>query len=600
MNAPTGKARVLTNPSKVADFWDWLTHRPQGYVACDIESGSDPAGSELDIFKPGFHVRMMQFGDADGGWAIPFQEWKGLVRGAFDWISESRTQHVWHNGFGFDAQALRQEGIIIDPSIMQDTQIWAGLGGFAGESRGLKQLARKELGDFGAKTAIGADRLHNGMKQAGWTWTTVPMGWKPYPLYGVMDTMATARLYEKWEPWRKQFAYHHDMEIAVSVITNQMARTGMVVDGEYIAIKVDELMEEEAELEAQCNAAGWGNPSNRADALRVLKAAGVLDETRLTDGGQVSIDKKQLRNVDHPLARLRLQYMKVQRMRKDYLEKLLHMIGGEMSPQVIHPSIWSMAAKTGRMSVSNPPLQQLPAGDTTARRAFLPDNPDHVLIGADFGQIEMRAWAILNNDPILKQMFNQADETGDDFFVLMGRDLYGEPDFQKSDPRRSPIKNTSYATIFAGGIKTISETANLPESQVEPVLNALKKRYPSFKDQGASMVHKKDGAYEIWTPNGRRFKVRDPKDARVLPNWATQGWAATILKESALGCKAAGLGDNLRLAVHDELILSVPRREAKDAAHEMEEIMNAQIDPEEHGVRIYAKANIGSSWAELK
>jgi hypothetical protein len=189
--------------------------------------------SELDIFKPGFHVRMMQFGDADGGWAIPFQEWKGLVRGAFDWISESRTQHVWHNGFGFDAQALRQEGIIIDPSVMQDTQIWAGLGGFAGESRGLKQLARKELGDFGAKTAIGADRLHNGMKQAGWTWTTVPMGWKPYPLYGVMDTMATARLYEKWAPWRKQFAYHHDMEIAVSVITNQMARTGMVVDGEY-------------------------------------------------------------------------------------------------------------------------------------------------------------------------------------------------------------------------------------------------------------------------------------------------------------------------------------------------------------------------------
>jgi DNA polymerase-1 len=212
----------------------------------------------------------------------------------------------------------------------------------------------------------------------------------------------------------------------------------------------------------------------------------------------------------------------------------------------------------------------------------------------------MRAWAILNKDQLLKDMFNEADATGGDFFVLMGRDLYGDPTFQKSDPRRSPIKNTSYATIFAGGLKTISETANLPESQVEPVLKALTKRYPSFKDQGKSMVHKVDGVYEIWTPNGRRFKVREPKDIRVLPNWATQGWAATILKGSLLGCKAAGLGDYLRLPVHDEIIASVPRKEAKDVAHEMEQIMNAQVNEEEYGVKIYAKPNIGNSWAELK
>jgi DNA polymerase I-like protein with 3'-5' exonuclease and polymerase domains len=56
----------------------------------------------------------------------------------------------------------------------------------------------------------------------------------------------------------------------------------------------------------------------------------------------------------------------------------------------------------------------------------------------------------------------------------------------------------------------------------------------------------------------------------------------------------------LRLAVHDELILSVPRADSKDAAREVEEIMNSQIDAREHGVRIYAKANIGNNWAELK
>jgi DNA polymerase-1 len=600
MEVPKMSIRVLDHPDKVSKFWEWLTHRPAGYVACDIETGSTPGGHELEIFRPGFHTRMMQFGDAQGGWAIPMQEWKGLVKGSFDWISQSRTTHVWHNGFGYDAQALRQEGITIDPTCMHDTQITAGIGGFAGESRKLKTLARRELGEW---AGVGENILHTGMKNAGWTWTDIPMGWRPYPMYGVVDVVCTSMLYEKWEDWRKQFAVHHDMEIATSVITNQMARTGMMVDGEYLAEKILQLAEEEDQLLQKSMAAGWGDPNKRTEVLRILHEAGVLDEKRLTDGGQVSVDKKQMIQVGdkHPLAELRLKYMFVQRMRKDYLEKIFGLIGGEMSPNVIHPSIWSMAAKTSRMSVSNPPLQQMPSNDHTARRAFIPDNPDHVLIGADFGQIEMRTWAIMNNDQLLKDMFNEADRTGQDFFVLMARDLYNEPNFQKSDPRRGPIKNTAYATIYAGGDMTIAETAGLPLSQVQPTINALKDRYPSFKDAGQSMVTKtSDGIFEAWTPNGRRFRVREWKDKRVLPNWCGQGWAATILKDSAIGCRAAGLGDALRLAVHDELIFSVPREDAKDAAMQIEEIMNSQIDPAEHGVAIRAKANIGRNWAELK
>jgi hypothetical protein len=163
------------------------------------------------------------------------------------------------------------------------------------------------------------------------------------------------------------------------------------------------------------------------------------------------------------------------------------------------------------------------------------------------------------------------------------------------------ITGNSYATIYAGGDMTIAETAGLPLEQVQPTINALRERYPSFKDAGQSMVTKTaDGIFEAWTPNGRRFRVREWKDKRKLPNWCGQGWAATILKDAAIGCKAAGLGDALRLAVHDELIFSVPREDAKDAALEIEDVMNSQIDPAEHGVRIYAKANIGSSWAALK
>jgi DNA polymerase-1 len=601
LKAPDIAVNIVENPSDVSDFWDWLTHRPHGYVACDIESGSNPVGHELEIFKPGFLVRMMQFGDHQSGWAIPFQEWKGLVRGAFEWISESRTTHVWHNGFGFDAQALRQEGILLDPTLMHDTMIDAGLQGFAGEGKKLKSLARREFGDW---AVVGANILDNAKKNAGWTWTDFPMDWKPYPVYGVVDTVITAMLYEKFRESDPtgMFTPHHDMEIAASVITNQMARTGMMVDGEYLHDQILEYARREEELLAKARSMGWGSPSKDAEVRRILKEAGVLDEKRITESGIISVDKKQLINVQHPLAELVLEYRWVHRVRTSYLEKLMGMIGGELAPGLIHPSIWSMAARTGRMSVSDPPAQQFPANDPVVRQAFIPDNPDHVMISADFGQIEMRAWAILNKDAKLIEMLNEADRTGEDFFVLMARDLYQEPGFQKSDKRRGPIKNTAYATIFAGGDAKIAETAGLPLVQVQPVINALKKAYPSFGDAGQSMVSPVDGgkAFEIWTPNGRRFKVRDYKDKRVLPNWCTQGWAATILKDSAIACRAAGLGDSLRLAVHDELLFSVPREDARDAAAEIESIMSGQITKEEYGVDVYAKPTIGNNWSELK
>lgn len=598
MEVPKITGHILDNASKAGDFWTWLTSHAGRYVTADIETGSNPRGHELQIFKPGFHTRMVQFGDKNSGWAIPFQEWQGLVKGAFDWCSESRTKIVGHNFNVFDVQALRKCGVDIDLTVVEDTQVWEGLRGFAGESRRLKSLAVRRFGQW---AGVGETILKRGMDNAHWTWSDVPFGWKPYPMYGIVDTVITAMLYETITPEeRKLFAVHHDMEIASSQVTNDMAWNGMVVNGQYLHDQILKYAAIEEDLLAQAKAMGWGNPSKDAETRKVLREAGVLDEERLTESGQVSMDKKQLLNVDHPLADLVLKYRWTHGVRTKYLEKLMGMIGGELSPQLIHPSIWPMAARTGRMSVSDPPAQQFPANDRVVREAFLPDNEDHVLISADFGQIEMRAWAILNKDERLMHMLNESDRTGEDFFVLMARDLFNEPGFQKSDKRRGPIKNTAYATIFAGGDAKIAETAGLPLAQVQPVITGLKQRYPSFGDAGQSMVTKSGGVYEIWTPNQRRFRVRDHKDARVLPNWCTQGWAATVLKNAAIGCRAAGLGPSMRLAVHDELLFSVHRNDAKEVCKLIEEIMNGQITREEFGVDVKAEPTIGATWADLK
>lgn len=601
MSIPDININILNNPSQASKFWEWLTHRPKGYVAIDTETGAAGAGgnmSEVAWYKPGFHVRMLQFGDAQSGWAIPFQEWKGMCKGALDWCSESRTKIVGHNIVGFDALALRAEGITLDPTVLQDTFIYAGLGGYAEDSRELKPLGVKHLGQW---VGAGQTILKRGMDNAGWTWTTVPWDWKPYPLYGVVDVVADSMLYEKWEPWRKQFADHHDMEIATSTITNDMSWHGITVDGEVLQKHILRYDEMETELLAQAEANHW-DLNDRA-AKKYLKDLGLLDESRKSAiTGEISLDKKQLVKIDHPLAELILQLRKVRRVKTNYLEDLLGRIGGELGKGVVHPSIWSMAAKTGRMSVSAPPLQQMPSGLKDVREAFVADNEDEVLVGADFGQIELRIWASINKDQALLDVLNEADRTGEDFFVMLGRDLFNDPNFIKSDPRRQIVKPATYGILFTAGDDTIAETSGQPLKVVTPITQKLKRRYPSMANMGLPITNpgEEPGSFEVWTPYGRRFRVHSQDERRKLPNYATQGHAAEIIKRSAIGCRAAGLGPFMRLPVHDELIMSVPRNDATEAAQIMKEVMNSIVDPEQYGVAVKASPSIGTNWSELK
>lgn len=604
MEVPDIEIGVVTNPDDVTDFWQWLTSHTS-HVGCDIETGSDPEGSELIWHKPGFHVRMVQFGDRDTGWAVPAQGWPDLVRGAFAWLHQHRVKMIWHNGFTFDYKALLAAvDIRLEPSLIEDTFVYAGLGGYAGESRELKACAAETLGEW---ALAGQDILKTGMKNAGWSWTSVPMDWQPYPTYGALDVVIGVRLWEAWEDRRAEFGEHHSLEIATAMQTNAMAIGGMMADGRYLRKTITEYQQKERALVEQAQARGWPSLSNDNGIRRVLLESGVLDELHLTPGGAISMDAEQMLNASsrHPLAKLVLDYRKTHKYRSDYLEKIFRLGGNQEHPFLIHPDIWSMEARTGRMSVSNPPMQQIPSGDTVVRNAFIPRAPDEVLISADYGQIEMRLWGSLNGDKKLMDMFTEADKTGEDFFVLLARDLYGDPNFQKSDPRRTVIKSSGYATIFAGGPDTIAKTAGVPIDVAVPIIQKLGATYPSFKDLGESMIQDEtlDGGtkvHRIYTPTGRRFQVRNYKERRKLPNYADQGHAAEILKMATVGIAAAGLGPNLVMAVHDELVLSVKAKDAEEIAQEVKLIMDSVVDPAEYGVAIKAKPGIGKRWGYLK
>lgn len=595
MSAPQFRVWVLTRPEHVGQFWDWLTTPGRQYVAFDTET------TGLDVRASGFKCRMAQFGDSTGGWAIPFEGWPGLVFAALDWCAEARVPVVMHN-CNYDVGVMRRVGYLMDFSNVQDTMVWAGLGGFAEQPRGLKPCAVANLGPW---AGVGEKLLKTGMDNAGWDWATVPFGWQPYPMYGVVDTVATGMLYEKWADRRALWGKQHALEIAAVDITSEMSWTGLPVDLGYLSTKIGELYDEEHEIAQKLASVGISNPSQNASIKEYLQKKGILDESNLTPTGQVSVDADALKAIDDPAARAVVRWRFVHRVRGTYLEKMLAAAGGGVEGiGYIHPEIRPMEAKTSRMSVSNPPMQQMPRDDPIVRNGVVPREGD-VMITGDFGQIEMRLWASMNKDEALLAAFKESDETGADFFVTVGRQLYNEPDFQKSDPRRNLIKNASYATIYVGGPDTIAATAGVPLAVAMPVIKALKNRFPSYADGGQSMFHyagKTGPEAYVWsnTPTGRRFAVKDPKQRHKLSNYLVQGHSAEILKLAMVRLRAAGFGPHMLLPVHDEVLFSIPKNQAIEAQYEIGQVMNSIVDPDEYGISITTKPTAGTSWGDVK
>ena len=450
-DVPNLRIRVITSPDQVAEFWEWLTRPDRRMVACDLET------TGLDWWSPGFRIRLAQFGDTDGGWAIPYQGWPALVHGALDWCSYHRVPVVFHNGIGFDALAFRSQGYHLDWTNLEDTFVWAAVTGWADQDRMLKHLAVRE---FGGWAAAGDRVLKAGMKNAGWDWATVPMDWKPYPMYGVVDTCITAGLWEAWEPRRARWANDHALEVATARIVNDMMWNGTGTDGDYLFQEIVGHQEREEEIEAQLKALGITNPAQNGQLELVLQKDG-YPLAEKTASGKAKLDKDVLAHIDHPAAKLVLEHRWVHRVVTSYLQPIFEGAGGQLGRGILHPNIKPIEARTGRMSVEHPPLQQLPSGDPVVRQGIIGRSDDDVVISSDFGQIELRLWGSINNDQPMLDALKNADATGGDFFVELGKTIYGEPDFVKKDHRRTLLKSTVYAKLFGGGIETAAATAGV-------------------------------------------------------------------------------------------------------------------------------------------
>jgi DNA polymerase-1 len=563
------KLHLVDSVEKAEEFIRWLGQtRPLNAIAVDIETGELAGRPRKDALSP-WHgrIRLAQVGDGETGWAIPWDNWKGVF---YEGMKKFDGPIVCHN-IAFEAKWFDVQSEWTMPwHRAHDTMLMAKLIDPLGTGA-LKRLTEQYIDP---RAAALQSILDYGMVDNGWTWGTVPIKFEPYWSYGALDTVLTMKLFEKfWEKCApgRPYSMAYEIEMNTRRITTKMELNGARLDLDYSKKKYQELIDYTDKV-AEWTKSSYGlSVGSNQQLVRQFESMGAVI-TELTDKGQKSASKDQLkllvRDGTEPIKELAdatLKYRQALKLANTYFANFLN----DNSNGFVHPSINTMGARTGRMSIQNPALQTLPKGDDTVRRAFLPKDNDHVIVTSDLDQVEFRMFASMSQDPNLIQMFLKADATGSDPFTEIGREIYADPSMQKSDKRRALIKGVVYGRLYGAGVAKQAVTAGVAEEQMQAVSNAFDQRFPKMQsfqrdvEQAGLTRLKSEGQGYVNTWTGRRLPC-DEDRVYTLVNYLIQGGAAEIFKSNLIKLDQADLTDLLIVPVHDEIVLNAPRGDAEE------------------------------------
>lgn len=546
----------------------WAGERRETPMGVDTESGG---------LSP-WHTRLrtIQLGDKNHGWFVPWERWGG---GALEILNAYEGEFTWHN-LPHDAKFMKiHAGYDIPWERTHDTLVSAKLRDPFGDGR-LKSLVSKLVDPNALR---GQKLLDDAMKQQKWTWDTVPLDFDPYRIYGALDPVLAAHLWEKITPdVQRRMPEVYDLEMAACRIATKMMIKGMRLDPEYIGVERGKLIQFIDQAKEWLKATyGVTSVLSAGQISRALTALGVTIDA-FTDAGAPKMDKENLERYQElypgaaaELIRYVLAVRHATKIVGTYLDNFLKLAD---SDGILHCNIRTIEAKTGRMSISEPSLQNLPRDDKMVRGSFIPRD-GNVLVTCDLDQVEMRLNAHISEDEGLIEAFRIADNGGDDFFTAVAKMLFEDPTLVKKDPRRQTMKNTMYAKAYGASVRKMAATSGVPYETVDRVNKLLNERFPGMERIMKKLI---DDAMEmrrngekpgVRLPSGR-FTPCNPGEEYKLLNYDIQGTAAEYLKRAMVNMESAGLVDFMLLPIHDEILLDVPITEKEEVKRAVAECMS--------------------------
>ena len=567
-------------------FFDWLGQR-RDWLAIDVETD----GLRWWDGK----LRLVQFGDEAGAWALPWEWWPKAVTDALI-AYEGRV--VGHN-IKFDMHWLARNCKGFEPQWHRtyDTMIMAHI--HEPHLRtGLKEVGRRHVH---ANAGAGDRALKHAMAQNGWDWATVPIEHPAYWGYACIDTVLTARLAAKLHPIvSAERRAVLDLENQVQAVLWRMEERGAVIDRDYTSETSKRFAQRAAQLATWADATyGVNIGSNQQTISKMIEMGGEF--TKLTERGAIALDDEVLlaliRDGSGPLqelAQATRTHRKLKKLVSAYFTNFLDLAD---SDGIIHPSIRQLGARTGRMSVASPSLQNLPRNEEV--RSCFVAREGHKLVLSDFDQIEIRLLAHFCQDPSLIAAIMDPSV---DVHTGAARMIYRDPTITKSDPRRTTTKSAVFAKVYGAGAAKFALTARISEaaaSQFMADYDATFPRVPNFigQVQAVARDRKRDvGDAYVCTPRGRRETIGQGDEFYKLVNYLIQGTAADVMKSQIVALDAAGLGEFMVLPVHDEIILDVPNDLVDDVSAVIEREMPVPAGP--YTVPLTSDLAVADRWGD--
>ncbi len=482
----------------------------------------------------------------------------------------------------YDANVLANHGLTLR-GIRHDTMLQSYVLNSTATLHNMDALAKAYLG---YTTLTYEDIAGKGAKQIPFAQAGIPEATR----YAAEDADITLRLHEQlWPRLEKEPSLrrvYETLEMPLVPVLSRMERAGVLVDVFRLAGQSRELEERLRELEKAAHAVA-GSPFNLGSPKQIQ--AILYDKLNLpvlkkTPKGQPSTDESALAELaeGYDLPRLILEHRSVAKLRSTYTEKLPQQINPRTGR--VHTSYHQAVAATGRLSSSDPNLQNIPVRTAEGRRirqAFIAP-PGHLIVAADYSQIELRIMAHFSGDPNLLAAFaEQAD-----VHRHTAAEVFGVALEAVTPEQRRSAKAINFGLIYGMSAFGLAKQLGVDRTLAQRYIDTYFQRYPgvkAFMDQ--SRLTARDQGY-VETLLGRRLYVPDIHSRngqsrqyaeRTAINAPMQGTAADIIKAAMLAVdqwiQASGAPGKMIMQVHDELVFEVAESFADEAMQTLRPLM---------------------------
>ena len=539
-------------------------------------------------------------------WYVPFKEentpeYAEIVRPLFE---NERIAKIGQN-IKFDLMVLRRLGIAIRGR-KYDTMILHYL--LDPESRhNMNALSERYLNykPIEIETLIG-----KGSKQLTMDLVNV----ERVKEYAAEDADVTLRLKQVLYPQVEEIGLQHlyfEVEEPMIAVLADIEMAGVRIDTGALAVYAVELNRKLGELEAAIRTEA-GEPNLNINSARQLGEVlfakmRIAEKPKMTRTKQFCTDEDYLQSFarKHRIVDLILEYRGVKKLLSTYVEALPQLVNRTTGR--IHTSFNQAVTATGRLSSTNPNLQNIPVRDDMGRRirkAFIPSDDDHLLLSADYSQVELRLMAHLSGDESLISAF----EHGEDIHTATAAKLFNKPLGEVTPEERRRAKTANFGTIYGISAFGLSQRLEIPRKEAKEIIDGYFASYPKVKEYMDNVVEKAKEEGFVSTIFGRRRYLNDISShnavARGLAernavNAPIQGSAADIMKIAMIDVHrrfaAEGIRSRVILQVHDELVVDMLRSEQERVTAIVTECMESAAQLK---VRLIADAGVGDNWLE--